>query len=485
VSQQKSQTIAKHLAKATFNYGLGSVLPKVIGFLLIPLYTLYLTPNDYGIVEICGSLGSFMIIFMRLGVPGAVSRYYLDYGEKDSRLADYVTTVHHFLLLASVTIGVLCSLGLYWFGEYVTPGLLFVPFVLLIMLNGVLSANGDLQKRLIQSREQSRYSAILSVVNSLVGIAAAIVMVVWCRMGALGFIWSQTITSVIFFVQAQWYLRPFLRGRFDFSMLKESLAYGIHILPHHLSAALAPLLCKLVLLNTNSMAALGIFSLAGRFSQPMEVAFAAFNKAYQPVYFKLRKEGAALPSLLKMVNGAWAVFAWLYLGMAFLVPPLVPLLTPERFHPSASLVPFLANGFMWQVSYFLLSTDLYYLKHTRYVPAISFSGLVVTLLSTFLLAPAYGGMGLAIAQIIGFAVWAVLAFYFLNKKSEVQFGFRRFLAQGAFISAALAAAWVCPISAYWLRGVLFLVFLVASLFFLDKKWAQAQMGRLLKKPPRP
>jgi O-antigen/teichoic acid export membrane protein len=485
VSQQKSPAIAKHIAGATFNYGLGSVLPKVIGFFLIPLYTLYLTPDDYGVVEICASLGSFMSIFMRLGVPGSVSRYYLDYREEGSRLADYVTTVHHFLLAASIAIGVLCSLGLYWLGEHITPGVLFVPFVLLVMLNGVLSANGDLQKRLVQSREQSLYSAILSVVNSLVGIVAAIVMVVWCRMGALGFIWSQTITSVIFFLQAQWYLRPFLKGRFDLSILKESIAYGINILPHHLSAALAPLLCKLVLLNTHSMAALGLFSLAGRFSQPMEVVFAAFNKAYQPVYFNLRKEGAPLPSLLKMVNGVWAVFAWIYLSMAFLVPPLIPLLMSERFHPSAVLVPFLANGFMWQVSYFLLSTDLYYLKHTRYIPAISFSGLLVTLLCTFLLAPAYGGMGLAMAQVIGFIVWAVLAFYFLNKKSEVQFGFRRFWAQGIFISVALAAAWLCPVSAYWLRGVLFLAFLAASLFFLDKKWAQAQAGKLLKKSSRP
>jgi O-antigen/teichoic acid export membrane protein len=133
----------------------------------------------------------------------------------------------------------------------------------------------------------------------------------------------------------------------------------------------------------------------------------------------------------------------------------------------------------------LLSTDLYYLKHTRYIPAISFSGLLVTLLCTFLLAPAYGGMGLAMAQVIGFIVWAVLAFYFLNKKSEVQFGFRRFWAQGIFISVALAAAWLCPVSAYWLRGVLFLAFLAASLFFLDKKWAQAQAGKLLKKSSRP
>lgn len=482
MSQANSPTVFKRIAKASVNYGLGSALPKLIGFFLLPLYTFYLTPDDYGIVEICAAIGGFMVIFMRLGVPGSVSRYYLDYQGEPQRLADYVSTVHHFLLAASVGIGLACSIGLYFFSELVTPGVLFFPFLVLVMANGVLSANSDLQKRLIQSKEQSRYSAVLSVSNSVVGIVAALILVVWFRMGALGFIWSQTITTVLFFLQAQWYLRPFLKGRFDKKMWRESIGYGLNILPHHLSAALAPLLCKLILLHSGSMAALGLFSLAGRFSQPMELAFAAFNKAYQPVYFQLRKDGAAPPSLLKMMAGVWVVFVWVYLGVAFLVPPLIPLLTPARFHASAELVPFLANGFMWQVSYFLLSTDLYYLKQTRYIPVISFSGLCVTLLFTFLLAPAYGGMGLAVAQIIGFMVWAVVAFYFLNKKSELKFGLSRFVFQGIFISAVLVAAWLCPVWGYWLRGLLSLFFFLASLLFLDRGWVENLIFKYFKKP---
>ncbi len=69
------------VGKAVFNYGLGSYLPQVISFLLVGLYTRYITPAEMGVVEICLTAQVLLTIVMRLGLQGAIARFYFDYGE--------------------------------------------------------------------------------------------------------------------------------------------------------------------------------------------------------------------------------------------------------------------------------------------------------------------------------------------------------------------------------------------------------------------
>ncbi len=44
------------LAKSALIYGTGEVLTKILGFLMLPLFTAYLTPDDYGINAILASI---------------------------------------------------------------------------------------------------------------------------------------------------------------------------------------------------------------------------------------------------------------------------------------------------------------------------------------------------------------------------------------------------------------------------------------------
>ena len=96
--------LGKRLIGGTLNYGLGSILPQVVSFLLLPVYTSYLTPADYGMLELLGAFGAILIVLMRFGVPGAVTRFYFDHREGES-LRDYVTTVNRFLWTSSLLVG--------------------------------------------------------------------------------------------------------------------------------------------------------------------------------------------------------------------------------------------------------------------------------------------------------------------------------------------------------------------------------------------
>ncbi len=416
----EDKPLGKRILSAMLNFGIANVMTKIIGFLLIPLYTSYLDPADYGIVELCSSLAAFSVIFMRLGVPGSVSRFYFDHKDDVKSLSDYVVTVHRFLMASSLGIGVIIAVITFWFSDVLLPGLLFLPFIGLVLVNSAFSANGDLQKRLLQSKEESAYMAKLNIVTATLSILLALFFVVYMELGALGFILSQSATTLIFYIQAQVYLRTYLKqGSFKPAMLKDSVKYGMGLLPHHLFAVLAPLLSKGILNYKESLAALGLFSLSLRFIQPLDIIYNIFNKAFVPIYFSLRKSNAD-DQIRRVYTICWYVAIALFSFTAIVLPSVLLLVTPERFHPSASLIPILSIGFMGQLAYSFFMMEKFYDKQTRYVSMVTIFGLVVNLLVTIICVESFGVFAIAYAYSAGFVSWAV-AGYFLSGRQFLQY----------------------------------------------------------------
>ncbi len=401
------------LAGGTFNYGLGNFLPKVIGFLLIPLYTAYLSPTDYGVLDLATALGATLLILMRCGVPGAVTRFYFDFDDKQA-LSDYVTTIARTVNTSSLLVGVLAVAIAPW---TIVPWmeLPLYPFVLLVVAIQLLSSNSDLQRRLIQAREQSAYSAKLSVAYSLASIALTVLFVVGFGWGVVGMLEAQLICSALFFLQALHYLWPDLGGRFRRSMLRSSFAYGLGILPSHILSTASPLLTRVILTQADSLAAVGLFGLANRIASPLTgLLVPAFNMAYLPLYFSIRKEATqtGLTQLATMSRHVWLAALACFLGVALLGPPAIILLTPEHYHPAIPLVPVLSASFLAQTLYMLLGPEIFYAKRTWLVPVVSAAGMVVTLGMSAALAPAYGALGIAWATTFGSIVATITAVYF-------------------------------------------------------------------------
>ena len=69
----------------TLIYGLGNYGVKLIGFLLIPLYTRYLSPSDYGVIALVAMYSQVMFVLMNLGQGFSLFRFYYDKDSDEAR----------------------------------------------------------------------------------------------------------------------------------------------------------------------------------------------------------------------------------------------------------------------------------------------------------------------------------------------------------------------------------------------------------------
>ena len=84
-------------------YTVGNILPQAIGFILLPIYTKYLTPEDFGIVSSMQVLNVILTLLFTLAIDRSVYRLYFDYSnDKDKR--DFIGTITISIFFISTTV---------------------------------------------------------------------------------------------------------------------------------------------------------------------------------------------------------------------------------------------------------------------------------------------------------------------------------------------------------------------------------------------
>ena len=66
--------------KNSIIYGMGSILPKALGFILIPLYTRYFTVEEYGMLSLLGVILQLFTFIFLIGISSAAMRFYFSPG---------------------------------------------------------------------------------------------------------------------------------------------------------------------------------------------------------------------------------------------------------------------------------------------------------------------------------------------------------------------------------------------------------------------
>lgn len=81
------------LAKNTAFYTVGNIIPTAGQFILLPLYTSYLTPADYGITNSLAAFSALLSLVITLSIGRSIYRLYYDYNT-DEEKRDFLGTIN-------------------------------------------------------------------------------------------------------------------------------------------------------------------------------------------------------------------------------------------------------------------------------------------------------------------------------------------------------------------------------------------------------
>ena len=404
----------KRLGSHVIIYGFGNAGTRMVGFLLIPVYSRYLTPEDYGVLALVTMFAQVLYTFMNMGQSSAMFRTYFRHENPEDRQT-VITTSLWLILSLSFPIGLLALVlskplssmlvGSPVYGVWVALGVAGVAFKILLRL----------PQAVMRAREQSRRYALLTVAQTFVALVLAIVFVVGLHLGGRGVLLSQLLAEVLICV----YLVPeMVRGlSFKFSMrdARELLSYGLVLVPGALLSFVIHLADRYFLKVFVSVSAVGIYALGYRVGEILYMVIFAFELAYPQFVYGHLKSPDARQLYARVCTYYLAGVGFLWLVVSLLAEETVKIMAHPAYHEAYRVVPYIAGAFLFQGLGTVWNISMFVHRIVKYRLMTSIATATVSLALNFLLIPRYGMMGAAGAAlgsfIFQFAVQARVGYH--------------------------------------------------------------------------
>lgn len=484
----------RKLLRHLFVYGLGDAAASLISFLLLPIYTRYLTPADYGVITMLLTIEAVTRILFRWGTDGAFMRLFYDCKtqQDEQRLS---STLFLFLLLVD---GVLLVVG---FGA--TPWLGHVMFgvdgydglVRLVIFNTFLTTFHFMPNSLLRIREQSTLFSILTFARSFGTIVIRLILVVPLRSGVHGVVLADTIIAVVFtLVMARWML-PLLRPVFSRPILADALRYGLPRLPHAVAHQAIAVSDRYLLAAFLSLREIGLYGVGSSFGQALRLFLNGFEFAWAPFYFGAMRRPDAKALYSRLGTYLFATVVLLAAGLSAVSADLIRLMVAPEFWQAAVVIPWTALGVVAQACYQVVALGLNITKQTKYFPISTGIAAVFSIVLNLILIPRFGFLGAAWANAASYSMLTLTIGLFARRVYPVQYEWKRLGLVAAAGLASYASAVVLvpfarnPVAGILLRGTIVTIVYLLVLWiaaFLNRSELDQLVGlwRAIRRPER-
>jgi O-antigen/teichoic acid export membrane protein len=428
----------RRLATTGAAYTAASILSKLIAVALLPLYTRYLTTADYGAAEIMFAAVVTASIAVRLGLIEALLRFYY---KDDEDPAKVVSTSFAALFWLS-TAAALIALP---FAGQISDALLTEkaaalvsgPDLARIAIGGLWVATlHEYLLTLFRLEERARAFFTVTVANVIAAIALTVVLVVGHDEGARGLLLGSYVSGAVFVLALIVFHRRRLSLWVDRPLLRRMTRFGLPTMPAELSLYALNFVDRLVIARSIGLAEAGLYSLAVKFAQAVNVLVRGFQLAWPPLAYSIRDDGEARRVYAAVVTWFVAGCAFVVTGMWLFSRWIVRALADPKFFDSYEAIGLIATGVTLYALYMVLVVILGRTGRTELNLPATIAALVANVVLNVVLVPSLGIVGAGLALVASYLVVVALMYGFTQRLFPVPYEWAR-LGRIVFISAAL------------------------------------------------
>jgi O-antigen/teichoic acid export membrane protein len=413
----------RRLATTGAAYTASSVLSKLIAVALLPVYTRYLTPADYGAAEVLFAAVVSASIVVRLGAIEALLRFYYQADEDPDR----VVRTSFAAMFWTATAGALIALP---FAGQISDALLKThdPGLVRIAIGGLWALTlFEYLLTLFRLEERARAYFVTTIANVLVTIPVTVVLVVAVGDGANGLLIGSYATGAAFVVGLIVVHRRRLSLRIERPLLGRLMRFGLPTMPAELSLYSLNFIDRVILVRYAGLAEAGLYSLAVKFAQAVNVLVRGFQLAWPPLAYSIRDDDEAGRAYAVIVTWFVAVCTFVVTGMWLLSRWIVRALAAPDFFASYKAIGLISTGVTLYALYMVLVVILGRTGRTGFNFPATGAATVANVALNLALVPPLGIVGAGLALVASYVVVLVLMYAFTQRLFAVPYQWGRLL----------------------------------------------------------
>lgn len=387
----------------------------VLSFFLVPVFTRYLTPYDYGIMSTVQVSLSIASIIVGVGVEGTIPVNFFKLNIEVFNI--YLRNIFFLILINFLVVFVVV-----WVLDSTFLSLIPIPENwLYIAIPTVFSAAiVSFATNLLIAKEKVVIRSIYVLCQSLMPAGLSILFIVGMSMNWKGRLLALFISSYVFggigllILSYQW---RHSRINIKLDYLKDALKFGVPLIPFAISGQVMMGIDRFFINSMISVSQTGIYSVGYQMGMLVSVFGSAFNSIWTPYFYRKLSENTqeSKRNIVKLSYLLFVIFISMALTWGFVSPFLLRYLLGERFQTSISVVFWIALGYAFESIYLILSGYILFSKRTYLLTVIGIVSALVNVAFNYILIQHNGIIGAAQATCITYLVFAVLTGLLVQK----------------------------------------------------------------------
>ncbi|MCK5028597.1 MAG: oligosaccharide flippase family protein [Bacteroidales bacterium] len=416
----------KHTAKQTFIYSLGNISSKLIGFILLPLYTGYLQTEEYGIFAILEVTSTIMVAVLSFKLSTAMMRWCSSENIGDKAKSLLFTTYS-----SSFFIIILLNLTLQPFRESFSNLFfstnIYSEYFLILLLSVSFEILNLFSFDLLRLKEKSFFYISASILRIVTILVLNIYFIKYVGLGVKGIILSQLIGNVLIYIITLPFIIKNMILKFDLPELKKMFQYGIPLIFSTISMMMITMGDRYIIKYFSNYSDVGIYSLGYKIASVTNVLIIqSFQTGFLPIAYKNFDKPDAQRFFSKILTYYTFVLVLASLGISLFSQEVIDLFSKNSdYNIAYTIVPFISLAFIFKGVQYVYSLGLHFAKKTKYNAYIVLCAAIINFIINILLIPRYGIYGAAVATIISWIIMSTAFYKFSFKYYKVKYEIKK------------------------------------------------------------
>lgn len=410
----------KKLFSDTLVIGIGTFASKLLVFVLMPLYTAYLSTAEYGFAELITSTANLLIPFACIGITNGIFRFAAEHDADrsavfSSSIAILGIGTGAFLLLAQLLNLVTHLRGAVW---------MILLYVVLANLQAVLA-------QYVRAIDRMRLFAVQGIFNTCITVAFNVFFLVVCKLGVTGYVLAvilgNLVTSIFLFCRVRMW-QVFRRSKIDRELMRALIRFSLPLVPTTVCWLITDISDRYLVTYFWGDAVNGVYSAAYKIPTLVNIVSNIFMQAWQ---FSAISESSDRESCKRFYSeifgGFLSVIAIGASGLILLSPWLTSLLLNETYRQAAFYMPTLICAAALSAVVSFLASVYMVTKRSMNSFLTAIAGAVLNIVLNLILIPRMGAIGAAVATLASYGLVLLLRMLDVPRMLKFKFYLPRML----------------------------------------------------------
>lgn len=408
----------KKLLNNTIIFTVGNFGSKLISFLLVPLYTYYLTTEEYGNVDLTLTIVSMLIPIISLCMHEAILRFMMDKSVNKNNAFTNATIIS----IVGFALFLLLYPLLHHF-EYFKGNLPYIYIILFVQITNQLFA------QFARSIDQIKAFALNGIIITFFTGLFNILFIVEFNYGVIGYYLSIILANIIGNIYLILVSKPY--EYFDYKLIdiftmRSLLTYSIPLIPNNLMWWLINSSSRFIITSFIGLSANGLFAVSSKIPTIINIVSSIFTQSWQMSAFDENKEENESAFYSKTFNSYASLLFIVSSGTLIFLKIAFNILFETNYFAAWQATPFLILGSVFSALSSFVGVTYTASKATSGVFKTSIIGGGVSVLLNFILIPQLGIVGAGISSMVSFFLMLMTRIYDTKKFTEIIVNYQKF-----------------------------------------------------------